>query len=200
MRYARNVFPGPDAPHKSAMIEPKRSNSCLQVSGTMPNLLQAKGSKAGIFLEEQRVSWLGQLPRDEKALWSWCVEQDDSTLLRLLAFLAATSLDAIQAKPENGADRVAHANALAAALRMDMTQWFVPTSENFFDRISKTRICEALREAGKDGGPSRESMKKGDLSRVAEQEIAGTGWLPQPLRVTEQGAAAVEEGSGKEAA
>jgi len=177
-----------------------RAGSCLQLSGTTPNLLQAKGSKAALFLKEQRVSWLGQLPRDEKALWSWCVEQDDSTLLRLLAFLAATSLDAIQAKPETGADRVAHANAVAAALRMDMTQWFVPTSENFFDRISKTRICEALREAGKDGGPSRESMKKGELSRLAEQEIAGTGWLPEPLRLADEGAAAVEEGSSKEAA
>lgn len=177
-----------------------RAASCLQVSGSMPNLLQAKGSKASMFLEEQRVSWLGQLPRDEKALWSWCVEQDDSTLLRLLAFLAATSLDAIQVKPGNGADRVPHANAVAAALGMDMTQWFTATAENVFDRLSKAGICEALREAGKDGGPSRAAMKKGELSKLAEQEIAGTGWLPEPLRIAEQGAAAVEEGSTEEAA
>jgi ParB family transcriptional regulator, chromosome partitioning protein len=83
---------------------------------------------------------------------------------------------------------------------VDMTQWFTPTAENFFDRISKTRICEALREAGKDGGPSRESMKKGELSRLAEQEIATSGWLPEPLRITDESAAAVEEGSAQKAA
>jgi ParB family chromosome partitioning protein len=165
-------------------------------------LLQAKGSKAALFLEEQRASWLSQLPHDEKAVWQWCIEQDDATLLRLLAFLAATSLDAIQqSKPHDGSgNRVAHGNAVAAALGIDMTQWFTPTAENFFDRISKMRICEALLEAGKDGGPSREAFKKGELSKLAEQEIAGSGWLPEPLRIANDSAAPVEDGSAQEAA
>ncbi|MBV9762468.1 MAG: ParB/RepB/Spo0J family partition protein [Acidobacteriaceae bacterium] len=178
-----------------------RAGSCLQLSGNTPNLLQAKGSKASLVLEDQRVSWLSRLPHGEKTVWHWCIEQDDATLVRLLAFLAATSLDAIeQPKPQDSGSRIAHANAVAAALCMDMTQWFTPTAENFFDRISKTRICEALREAGKDGGPSRESMKKGELSRLAEQEIATSGWLPEPLRIADESAAAVEEGSAQEAA
>lgn len=179
-----------------------RAASCLQLSGSTPNLLQAKGSKAALFLEEQRASWLSQLPHDEKTVWQWCIEQEDATLLRLLAFLAATSLDAIQQpKPQDGSgNRVAHGNAVAAALGMDMTQWFIPTAENFFDRISKMRICEALQEAGKDGGPSRESLKKGELSKLAEQEITGSGWLPEPLRITNDSAAPVEEESAQEAA
>ncbi|HTU47456.1 MAG TPA: ParB N-terminal domain-containing protein [Bryobacteraceae bacterium] len=179
-----------------------RAGSCLQLSGSTPNLLQAKGSKAALFLEDQHALWISQLPHDEKAVWQWCIEQDDATLLRLLAFLAATSLDAIQQpRPQDGGgSRVTHGNAVAAALRMDMTQWFTATAENFFDRVSKTRICQALREAGKDGGPSRESLKKGELSKLAEQDIAGSGWLPGPLRIAEESAGPVEEGSAPEAA
>jgi len=43
-------------------------------------------------------------------------------------------------------------------------------------------------------------MKKGELSRLAEQRIATSGWLPEPLRITDESAAAVEEGSAQKAA
>lgn len=43
-------------------------------------------------------------------------------------------------------------------------------------------------------------MKKGDLSKLAEQEIATCGWLPEPLRIADESAAVVEEESAQQAA
>jgi ParB family chromosome partitioning protein len=67
---------------------------------------------------------------------------------------------------------------------MDMNQWFTPTAANFFERISKPQIQRVLIEAGKTPDNSTTTFKKAQLAQFAETQIAGTGWLPQPLRVT----------------
>jgi hypothetical protein len=49
-------------------------------------------------------------------------------------------------------------------------------------KVSKGQIIDALREA-KGVTPSTWSqMKRADRAALAEREIAGTGWLPAPLR------------------
>jgi ParB family chromosome partitioning protein len=94
-------------------------------------------------------------------------------------------VNAIKTKTDyDGNARFAHADALATALGMDMTRWFTPTAENFFDRISKAKILEALAEAGKEAGPIKRGMKKGELAKAAEFDLAGSDWLPQPLRIS----------------
>ena len=80
--------------------------------------------------------------------------------------------------------RLAQGNALATALHIDMNQWFTPTAANFFERISKSQIQRALIEAGKTPDNSTTTFKKAQLAQFAETQIAGTGWLPQPLRLT----------------
>ena len=60
--------------------------------------------------------------------------------------------------------------------------WFTPTAANYFSRISKAGIIEALREVKGAPVPAWNGMKKADLACLAEREIAGTGWLPEPLR------------------
>ena len=64
-----------------------------------------------------------------------------------------------------------------------MGEWFTPTAENFFGKITKDGIVEALKEA-RDGAiaPAWLKAKKSDLAAIAEREIAQTGWLPAPLR------------------
>ncbi len=69
-----------------------------------------------------------------------------------------------------------------------MTNWFVPTAENYFGKITKTGIIEALREAKGDTAPSWDKAKKADLAAIAAREIAGTGWLPIILRGPASGA------------
>ncbi len=125
-----------------------------------------------------------RLPEGKDALWHWCLAQDQGTLLDLLAYCAARTVNAVQAKHDRpDSRRLAHANALAAALSLDLTKWFTPTASNFFSRVGRATILSAMAEA--KGTPAKRSwdkLKKPALAALAERETAGTAWLPQPLR------------------
>jgi len=128
-------------------------------------------------------TWADKLPGKESALWEWCLEQDQDTLLDLLAFCAGRTVDAVTSKYDSDPDRIAHGNALAAALNLDTKQWFTPTAENFFKRVGRQTIVNAIQEAtGKPSKRSWEKYKKSELAALAERETAGKGWLPQPLK------------------
>lgn len=162
-----------------------RSKSCLQIATNQPDLREAAESTAYRSLEEQRQGWFAKLTKAAGDLWKWCLEQDQGTLLELLAFCAGRSFNAVQTKADvAGQDRLAHANALALALHLDMAKWFVPTAGNFFSKVSKARIAEALAEAGKPPSAQTVNLKKADMAAFAEKEIRDTGWLPQPVRIS----------------
>jgi hypothetical protein len=65
------------------------------------------------------------------------------------------------------AAKVEHANQLAAALQMDMRDWFTPTVENFFGRVSKLQIANALTEARNPLQPQDSKTQKGELAAIA---------------------------------
>jgi ParB family chromosome partitioning protein len=117
---------------------------------------------------------------DGVALWHWCLNQPQDVLLDLLAFAVAQSVNAVQ----GSGNRLEHADQLATALGMDMTKWFTPTADNYFSRASKPLIIKAVCEAGKrTPSPKWETMKKAELAAMAERDVSGTDWLPEPLRV-----------------
>lgn len=181
-----------------------RSKSCLQMSSSQPCLREAEGSTAFLSLEEQRRGWFSKLPRESAELWRWCLEQNQEMLLRLLAFCAARSVNSVKAKTDtDGGRRLQHANALALALDQDMTKWFVPTAENFFSKVSKARIGDALTEAGKPPVTETAKLKKAELAAFAEKEMHGTGWLPEPVRISgpgdEEAGFALDDASDSEA-
>jgi ParB family chromosome partitioning protein len=61
----------------------------------------------------------------------------------------------------------------------------VPTVDNYLGRVTKARILEAVREAkGEDAAKRIDHLKKGDMAMEAERLLAGTGWLPEPLRTS----------------
>src|SRR5580704_7289031 len=139
--------------------------------------------KGAVELKTDYEKWSDRLPDEESALWEWCLEQDQQTLLELLAFCAGCTVDAVTMKLDPVSDRIAHGNALASALNLDMKQWFTPTAESFFKRVGRPTIVNAIREAtGKPSKRSWEKMKKSELAALAERETAGTGWLPSALR------------------
>ena len=75
------------------------------------------------------------------------------------------------------------ARAVAAALGLDMADWWVLTPEGYLSHVPKAQIVEALREAGPDlAGGGVESMKKDALVTAAASRLAGKRWLPEPLR------------------
>jgi ParB family chromosome partitioning protein len=64
-----------------------------------------------------------------------------------------------------------------------ITTWTNTQGATYFAKISKPGTIEALRE-DRNGAiaPAWEKAKNFGLAVIAEREIAGTGWLPEPLR------------------
>lgn len=159
-----------------------RAEKCVKVSGTV--LHCEDGPKGADELKNSYEHWADHLPGDETRLWEWCLTQEQDTLLKLMSFCVGCTVDAVELKQDGRPDsRVRHANALASALSLDMTKWFTPTAENYFSRVSRDSIVKAICEA-KGIPPKRswEKMKKSELAKLAEREVAGTGWLPAPVK------------------
>ena len=142
-------------------------------------------SEGASHLLERQEEWRERIPHDRGDFWDWCLAQDQQTLLELLAYCASVGLNGVRTKQDRSdPPRIAHANALAHALGLDMAAWFTPTAENFFSRVGRETVIKAVSEA--KGTPEKRSwrkMKKSELAALAEREISGTRWLPAPVRV-----------------
>lgn len=148
-------------------------------------------------MEDEGTRWGDHLPGDPTDLFRWCLDQSQDVLLDLLAFLAALSIDAVQVKGDSpGSSRLTHADALAQALNLDMRQWWTPTAEGFYRRLSRTQLTQAVQEAGvlAECG-NLAAMKKDEAARRTAKALAPTGWMPQPLRSPEAPVEAINEPS-----
>jgi ParB family transcriptional regulator, chromosome partitioning protein len=157
------------------------NHSCLQIS--VKRWYFKEESQGSERLEISHEKWKDRLPEARDSLWAWCLEQERETLLELLAHCAACTVNAVETKDRECALRIPHANALASALSLDMTKWFTPTKENYFSRVGRTAIVTAITEAKCiPAKKSWEKQKKAAFAAFAEREVAGTGWLPKPLK------------------
>lgn len=158
------------------------AKSCLRLSASV-TYYKADCDGAD-ELRELREEWSEKLPKDDDALWEWCLAQDREKLLELLAYCAGATVNAIDAKQHQPqASRLAHADVLAKSLELDMKAWFTPTAENYFSRVGRDSVVAAITEA--KGIPAKRSwqkLKKSELAKLAEREVQNTGWLPKPLR------------------
>ena len=74
-------------------------------------------------------------------------------------------------------------DALGRALSLDMAQWWQPTADGYFLRVTKESILTAITEgAGADAAARIKGVSKQELARVAERDLQGSRWLPGPLR------------------
>ncbi|MGF6227930.1 ParB family chromosome partitioning protein [Inquilinus ginsengisoli] len=145
-----------------------------------------ENARAWTAFVQRREEWRKRLPASTADLWGWIQEQDSDTLLSLLAFCAASTVDVIVkaggAKP-SGTHR--HGDKLGAALGLDMGDWWTATAGGYFGRVSKALIVEAARDAR--GAQDLEvqalgPLKKGSAAVEAERLVAGMRWLPAYLR------------------
>jgi len=164
--------------------------SCLGLRAHGPDLRSsAEGiadSRAAQTLDERHAAWTRHLPQEAHGLWDWLLTQAEGTLTALLACCAAFTVNAVH-KPQDRADapHLLHADRLATALGLDMTQWWPPTAASYVGRVSKARILEAVTEAcSKGAAENLAKLKKDALAKRAEEKLAGTGWLPPVLRPT----------------
>ncbi len=185
-------------------------HGCVQIGVTQawlanvaPNLRETVWS---VSIQERHDQWAERLPDDPAALWLALDALAHDEQLALLAHCVSLGVNALfePAKGYDGrisahgiAQRIAAADALAAVVGLDMAAaGWTPTVDNYLGRVTKPRIIEAVREARGDATAVLiEHLKKGDMAREAERLLAGTGWLPEPLRLPQ-----VEPGPGDEVA
>ena len=119
------------------------------------------------------------LPDDSRAAW--------------LGYVVARSLEA--SLNMAGERQLPFQDHLGSLIGIDMAQWWRPTAANYFDRVSKQVILDALTDVGGLELSSRfASVKKGDLAMSAERVFAGTyitevevrekalAWVPEVMR------------------
>ncbi|WP_336810107.1 ParB/RepB/Spo0J family partition protein [Bosea sp. MMO-172] len=156
-----------------------------------------KDSPAASAIEQRRQDWRHDIPTEDEALWDWLVALDEASRMALLAHCVSAGVNALYEKPnpysgsgvsERGLkERLAQADRLARATGLDLVEaGWRPTVGNYLGRVTKARILEAVREgAGERAAQLIDHMKKGDMAKEAERLLADTGWLPEPLRVSQ---------------
>jgi ParB family transcriptional regulator, chromosome partitioning protein len=116
-----------------------------------------------------------KMPTDPNQHFAWLIEQDDATLMQLLALCTAQTV--------NGIDRNMNphpVNNLIGALGFNMAGYWQPTRESYFDHVSKDRIVEVVIAAVSEAeGKRLAKLKKGQAAAEAETLLKGSGWLPE---------------------
>ena len=162
----------------------QRDGSALQITAQLQgHALQSvaddlKESAAWKAVEASRLAWRERLPEQQKAWLGWLIALPQGELLDLLAFCAASTLNAL---PSSGA--ASEAKVLAEAVGLDMADWWEPTAQGYLNHVSKAQIVNALKEADPDAPEDGVgAMKKDALVTNAQARLAGKRWLPVPLR------------------
>src|SRR5690606_2088810 len=119
-----------------------------------------------------------KLPGDAEVLLPWLLQQPQTEVLALLAFCLAVTVNGVQ--DDEGPSAY---DALAEAAGLDLREWFTPTADNYFTRVSKERMQAVVTEAvSATAAAPLAKMKKSEAAQAAEKHLAGTGWLPEFLR------------------
>ena len=162
--------------------------TCLEISAKSASFsVQAPGladSASAQAIEARHQHWIAQLPAREDDLWDALVGFDADRRAALLAHCASLSVNAAYEPWNRSSRRIDHADTLARAVNLDMAAagWSA-TVENYLGRVPKARILEAVREAkGEPAVQLIDHLKKTDMAREAERLLAGTRWVPEPLR------------------
>ena len=167
---------------------PYTLDSCLELtikrvgfSTQAPGLNDSKSAHA---LDARHEQWRDTLPKEAGDLWDALAEFDGDRRARLFAHCIAQGVNAC-VEPYNRRPRaIAHAERLAQAVDLDMVAaGWTPTVDTYLGRVTKARILLAVEEARGSRAASRiEHLRKGEMAEAAEPLLAGTGWLPEPLR------------------
>jgi len=162
------------------------SESCLQIEASdrltspFPGLADFAAARA---IDARHKAWAESLPEDEGDLWDALAALDNGNREALFAHCAGFTVNAVQEAHNRTAPK-RHANRLATALGLDMTEsGWTTRADNYLNRITKAQIIAAVREAKGDEASERlSSLKKKEMALEAQHLLEDTGWLPELLR------------------
>jgi ParB family chromosome partitioning protein len=169
------VFYGPTAPRCTCL------DLCLRPMAL--SVVDPDECTAHYELETPLSDWRARLPPTPDAFWSWCVEQDQATLLKLLALATGLSVNAVSHQENASSPRLDHAGQLAHALKFDMKGYWRPKATSFFSRLTKALMSTFLSEIGARelADDVLKLSKSAAAERTAEKLIA-SGWQPSVFK------------------
>src|SRR5262249_6285147 len=139
-----------------------------------------ENSPAGTLLGQAHTEWGDRLPGNPEAMFRWLLGQERETLLELLAYCTARSIDAVEGRERS----CNQSDTIAEALGVALADSWVPTVATYLGHVSKAKALEAVKEAtGIDATKVVAGMKKPDAVTHCAAKLEGTRWLPAPLRV-----------------
>jgi ParB family transcriptional regulator, chromosome partitioning protein len=162
--------------------------TCLEIT---PKMAWLSGHAPGIDesiaekqTAERHAAWGQRMPQEPEALWTFVHGLPEGERMALLAHCVSLTANALQVRGHKP-DALAHADVLARETGLDMTAYWQPTAAGYFNRVSKDRIVEAVRE-GVSGQAAQNivGMKKPAMAEAAQAALAEKHWLPAVLRQT----------------
>ncbi|EEY8900335.1 TPA: ParB/RepB/Spo0J family partition protein [Escherichia coli] len=137
-----------------------------------------KSGQAWLSLMKEKTRLEALLPENWQKDFTTFFTLDGQTLMRLMVFCTACSVDGVQTR-ECGHTSRSPLDTLETAIGFHMRDWWQPTKANFFGHLKKPQIIAALNEAGLSGAArDAEKMKKGDAAEHAEHHMKDNRWVP----------------------
>ena len=184
-------------------------NSCLELdlksvafSAQAPGLNDTALART---LAQRRQDWAATLPKQPEDLWDSLAALGELPREALFAHCVGLSVNAVHEAYCRRPQALAHAGVLAEAVDLDMAAaGWTPTVDGYLGRVTKARILQAVREAkGEPAAQRIDHLKEGEMAEAAQELLAGSSWLPEPLRTPGQAmpqAVEVEPAAAVEAA
>lgn len=140
-------------------------------------------SRAAEAVSERHRHWSELLP-ERSDLFRWISELEDSERGELLAYCIAATVNAVERRRQIGRDDSrAQAAEIVEALSLDMADWWAPTTENYFSRVSKAFILRAVSEgASAQAAENITKLKKDEMIARAEKLLEDSRWIPDIFR------------------
>jgi ParB family chromosome partitioning protein len=163
-------------------------NSCLELdvksvtfNAQAPGLNDTAMARS---LTDRHQFWLASMPKQPEDLWASLSRLDERSRQSLFAHCVGLSVNGVHEAYNRRPQALAHADILAQAVDLDMAAaGWTPTVDTYLGRVTKARILQAVREAkGEHAAQLIGHLKKGEMAEKAEALLAGSGWLPEPLR------------------
>jgi len=167
------------------------SYSCLEItsknsgfSAQAPGLAETSSAKA---IDARHEQWARALPEGAADLWSALTALDHDGQAALFAHCASLTVNVVKEPLNRRPATFAHGDQLARAVNLDMAAaGWKPAVDNYLGRVPKARILDAVRETrGAHSAQLIDHLKKPEMAKEAERLLAGTGWLPEPLRLAQ---------------